>query len=82
MIINLIEKVRGVLVQHYPHLADGALEEFLKAYFTWIGQTILAIAGTLVFLAIILAIFNNTLNIATGNKGAARKFWTKLYNKI
>lgn len=78
----MFQLIKEVLIKRHPHLADGVLEEFLKAYFIWIAQTVLAIAGTLVVLLILVAIFNNVLNIVTGNKKAARKFWTAIYKKF
>lgn len=81
-IINVLEKIREVIVHFYPHLDNGVLEECFRVSFVWGTQVIISLTATFIVCVIMLGLFNNIFNIMNGDKRAARRFWTKLYKKL
>lgn len=78
----MLEIIKNKLIEVYPHLGNGALEECIYAYTYWIFTTIMWISITTIIAGIILTIFNKWLNYKFNNNRAARKFWRAVYKKF
>ena len=70
------------LIEMYPHLDNGALEEALKAIFTWLGLVALWTIITVAILFVTFVAFNHLLNAYTGDNKSARRFWRNVKRSI